>query len=231
MKNMKSCLIFSILLMIIFCPAAGALDTYLHLKIVELKNAHPPEFLGDKILFSCKPDRPVRSVSVIFSHENFSVRHVFEINENNVFFLIYPIPKKVGLLKYRLNIDGLLMKDPENPSYEEDALGIEYSLLKIEKVIEDEIINPAKNDSDTVRFVFRSKPGRTISIVGTFNDWDPYMHILTEETPGNYAITFHVPAGIYFYYFIVDGAKMLDPLNPNPIYTRNMEDVCFFSFP
>ena len=43
--------------------------------------------------------------------------------------------------------------------------------------------------------MFRGKPGRRVSLVGDFNNWDPFMDPLDETSPGSYSVTLRVPAG------------------------------------
>ena len=206
----------------------GALDTFLHLKIVELDHADEPEFYGKYIIFTFKPATPVRFVAAIFDHEGYNIRHIYQLNDNGIYFLLYPVPGNIQELKYRLVVDGLIMKDPSNPVTEQDILGIDYSLCKMTKVIE--IRNPKKGENGEVYFVYKSRPGRVISLVGTFNDWDPYLHVLKEAPSGYYFITLRVAPGRYFYYFLVDGEKILDLNNPDVGVTAGGDTVSFFDY-
>ena len=53
-----------------------------------------------------------------------------------------------------------------------------------------------------------------VSVVGTFNGWDPYMNRLRgPDTDGFYSIRLSVPRGPHYYYFMIDGQRVLDPLN------------------
>ncbi|MBN2532596.1 MAG: hypothetical protein JXB88_06870 [Spirochaetales bacterium] len=231
MKNITSHLLFPLLLLLLSPYSLfGSLDTYLHLKVVELDRADQPEFYGSNIIFTFESPKPVRSVMVIFEHEGYSIQHIYQCNDNGIFFFIYPIPNNSPVLKYRLVVDGLVMKDPTNPLFEQDLLGIDYSLFKITKIIEEEIINPQKDDNGYVRFVFKTRPGRIISLVGSFNDWDPYMHVLKEAPPGYYFISLRVAPGRYFYYFLIDGEKMLDLYNPHTGITSGGDTISYFDY-
>ena len=149
MKKIKSHLFFLILFNLILTPYSlfGSLDMYLHLKVVDLDRAISPEFYGNYIIFTFESGRPVRVVAAIFEHEGYSIHHIYQCNDNGIFFLIYPIPDNIQQLKYRLIVDGLVMKDPANPLFEQDLLGIDYSLFKITRITEQEIINPQKGDA------------------------------------------------------------------------------------
>lgn len=232
MKNITSHFLIPLIFLLLLSPYSlfGSLDTFLHLKVVELDKAVQPEFYGKYIIFTYESDRPVRFVSAIFEHEGYEIQHIYQWNDNGIFFLIYPIPYNILILKYRLIVDGLMMKDPSNPFSEQDLLGIDYSLLKITKIIEEEVINPRKGDNGEVHFIFKTRPGRIISLVGSFNDWDPYMHLLKEAPPGHYFITLRVAPGRYFYYFLIDGEKILDLYNPDVGVTSGGDTISYFDY-
>jgi len=233
MKNNTFRSFFLVLFILISSPYSlfGALDMYLHLKVVNIDKATVPEFYGDYIIFTFNPQNPVRFVAVIFKHEGYGIQHVYQCNNNGIFFFIYPIPSGIRKIKYRLIVDGLMMKDPANPLFERDLLGIEYSIFNVTKIVQKKIVNPQIENDGEVRFMYKSKPGRTISLVGTFNDWDPFIYIFKEAPPGNYFLTLRVSPGRYFYYFIVDGEKILDFYNPDVGVTSGGETVSFFDYP
>ena len=55
-----------------------------------------------------------------------------------------------------------------------------------------------------------------ISVVGTFNNWDPFSDPLTgPDDDGFYTLTRPVAQGVHYYYFLIDGRRVLDPLNRN----------------
>jgi hypothetical protein len=204
---------------------------YLHLKVVDLDKAGPPEFYGKYIIFTYASNKPVRSVTAVFEHEGYGIQHSYQYNEKGIFFLIYSIPPEYLRLRYRIIVDGLIMKDPANPDVEEDLLGIEYSIVKITKIMEKEVVNPEFTDTGEVRFVYNSRPGRIISLVGSFNDWDPYMHFFKEGPAGHYTITIRVGEGRHFYYFIIDGEKIIDLYNDNVGLTAGGDTVSYFDYP
>ncbi len=50
-----------------------------------------------------------------------------------------------------------------------------------------------------------------VSVVGSFNGWDPKAHLLTKTANGDWTITIYLPPGRTVYQFSVDGAFWLDP--------------------
>jgi hypothetical protein len=233
MKRNKSQLpLFLIILLLIFPSLLNAsIEMSLHLKVVDLKRAGPPEFFGDNIIFTYKNTHPVRFVGAIFEHEGYSVTHVYQKNQHNLFFLIYPKPARLTKLTYRIIVDGLIMSDPHNPLVERDILGVEYSVVEVKALPEVLIKNPEKKENGEISFILRTSPGRNVSIVGDFNDWDPFMHPLKEAPAGYFRISLRVASGKHYYYFIVDGEKRLDPLNLSRMINVRGEEVCTFEIP
>ncbi len=50
-----------------------------------------------------------------------------------------------------------------------------------------------------------------VSVVGSFNGWDPKAHLLTKTANGDWTITIYLPPGRTVYQFSVDAAFWLDP--------------------
>jgi AMP-activated protein kinase-like protein len=65
-----------------------------------------------------------------------------------------------------------------------------------------------------VRFRFPGvlAPGaQRVAVLGSFNGWDPTVHLLTKTGDGDWAITIYLPPGRALYHFSVDGRFWLDP--------------------
>lgn len=207
--------------------AFGIESIELHIEITSLRTAAPPRVVEDKVLFTYRPsDRTIagrsftRYVGVAFAHENFSTVHVFARNEHGVFFLLYPIPTEGALeiLEYRYVVDGLWLADPENPNQVVDVAGIPISYVRVPTPTPDRGELPHVGTDGRVRFVYRGDEDALVSLAGTFTNWDPYMYRLTETSPGEYEITLRLQPDTYAYYFVVNGRRELDPLNPELAY-------------
>lgn len=62
------------------------------------------------------------------------------------------------------------------------------------------------------RFSARLAPAaRTVSVLGSFNHWDPTVHLLHRTVEGDWQITIYLPPGRILYLFSVDGVTWLDP--------------------
>jgi hypothetical protein len=50
-----------------------------------------------------------------------------------------------------------------------------------------------------------------VAVVGSFNSWNPTVHLLTKISDGDWTITLYLPPGRAVYGFSVDGTFWLDP--------------------
>jgi hypothetical protein len=174
----------------------------------------PPRLVGDTLVLSVKPQRPARMVGARFETEGWRILHRFELNDNGVFVMDYPVPEGVREIRYRIVVDGLWMSDPENPQVTEDDAGNELSVFTLDAEPLRPVFNPRLEGDGSITFTFKGAPGRRVSIVGDFNNWDPFMEPMRETADGTYSITVRLPAGRHWYYFFTDGRRVLDPYNP-----------------
>ena len=67
-----------------------------------------------------------------------------------------------------------------------------------------------------VTFTHAGKPGHSVEIAGTFNDWTPdKTPMIFNGKTGAYSCTLELAPGIYEYKFIIDGEWVVDDSNPN----------------
>ncbi|MBN1697212.1 MAG: hypothetical protein JW881_06845 [Spirochaetales bacterium] len=233
MLSNKSQITYFLVLLLLVLPSLlnASIEMSLHLKIVDMKNAGPPEFFGDNIIFTYKNTHPIRFVGAIFEHESYATPHVYQRNQHNVFFLIYRKPADRVKLTYRLIIDGLIVPDPQNPHIERDISGVEYSVVEIRTLPDIPVQNPQKTGTGEYVFILKTRPESHVSLVGDFNDWDPFMHILTESPAGFFRISLRIAPGRHYYYFFVDGEKRLDSSNMSRMVNSIGEEVCTFHVP
>jgi hypothetical protein len=210
MKNHKSVLLC--LLLLCPLPALAVNPLLLDIKVLSLRQASAPEMVEDQLLFSYYSPLPVRRVGLRFAHEDYAVFHLYTRNENGIFSLLYTPPEGLTEVTYRLCVDGLWMNDPFNPNTVRDASGLVFSRLTLTDPGPLPLVNPRFADG-RVRFIYRGRPHRAVSIAGTFNGWDPTLHRLEEIEPGLYQISLRLLPGRYYYTFIVDGNRLPDPHN------------------
>ncbi len=194
--------------------AAFAVDpASLDIALKKVDSSQPPRMLGDVLVLSYKPGAFTRFVGARFAHEGWRVLHPYALNERGVFVLDYPVPEGVRQIRYRIVVDGLWMPDPANPQTELDSTGTAFSSFTLEQEPRRAIVNPRFEGDNAVTFVFTAAPGRRVSLVGDFNNWDPFMDALEETAPGTYTITRRVSKGAHWYYFFMDGRRILDRYN------------------
>ncbi|MBE6366373.1 MAG: glycoside hydrolase [Lentisphaerae bacterium] len=59
-------------------------------------------------------------------------------------------------------------------------------------------------------------PGKTVSVAGNFNDWDPTAKPMTDKAGnGVYRCTLLLAPGTYEYKFVINGVWCVDTNNPN----------------
>lgn len=205
-----------LLLTCLLAPAAaawGADPTALKIAMKSIRDAVPPRMVQDELVLSLKPAVPVHTVGVRFAHESWAVLHLFEQNEYGVYVFASPLPEGLRDIRYRVVVDGEVTTDPTNPVTAVDVTGSALSIFTLDKEPVRLVSNPKREGDGSLTFVFTGSPGRRVSLVGDFNNWDPAMDLLDETAPGTYSITLRVAPGIHWYYFATDGRRLLDRYN------------------
>lgn len=216
MKNNHKLTIYCITaaaLILAAVPVLGLDGHLMEVRIQGIDRAAPPQYLDRQVLLSYQSGKPVRLVGARFAHEDYGVFHIYVRNTNNVFLLLLDVPAGVEELRYRLVVDGLWINDPFNPRHEEDAFGRVFSLFDLQDRPAPEPVSPEIHREGSVTFFFHTLPDRAVSVAGDFNNWDPFWDRMREIRPGEYRLTVRMPPGQHFYYYIVNGRRVLDPIN------------------
>ncbi len=211
-------------------------DTFL--EVAGIREAGPPQIFSDVVVFTYEQREFARYVAAAFEHENFQELHVFTARkrdgEPDLFYLSYPIEGLSGEIRYRLIVDGVWIPDPNARKVSTDRRGISLSTVTLPEPPDYRTVSPRFHPDGTVTFSFAFHPRITptletvdarqlrvsmfdnprVTVAGTFNGWDPYMHRLSGPDENDfYSIRIPVPPGPHYYYFIVNGRRILDPLN------------------
>lgn len=219
-------------------PAADAADSDTWLQVSGITEAGPPRVYDDLVVFSFQPPEFARYVAAAFAHEGFRELHVFSIRTladgSDLFYLAYPVEITRSQLDYRIVVDGVWMVDPNAPQRYRDDRGVEIGRVALRERPVYRTPSPVINGNGTTTFLFsfdiriaatlqtidqrrlsvQAFEDPEIYIVGTFNGWDPYADRLSgPDENGFYRVTRPVPPGEHYYYFLVDGHRVLDPLN------------------
>ncbi|MBI9101504.1 MAG: glycogen-binding domain-containing protein [Spirochaetales bacterium] len=197
----------------LFSYEGGSRDIYF--KIAGAKMTEAPQIMENKLILLYKPDEPTRFVGAAFAHEDYISIHPFKINENEVFYLVFPLPEDQASLDYRLIVDGLWMADPSNSRIYRDTGGISISNLSLPPSETRDLSSPQIKQDGRVTFIFKGNSGEKVYLSGSFNHWDPFLYRMSELSPGSgiYEITLPIRRGIHYYQFIYRGAAYTDPQN------------------
>ena len=219
---------------------AQRLPVDVQIEIAVLERAGPPRIFEDWVVFSYEQASFARYVAAAFAHEGYRELHVFQVKkrtgQSDLFVLPYPVDPQWGTLRYRLVVDGVWMSDPNAVTDLRDANGIRISSIELKQQSARRLQSPVDHGDGTLTFLFpmdgavystvetvdqRRLPIRQfdqprITLVGTFNGWDPFRHRLQPaEREGFYQIRVPAGSGAQYYYFLVDGERVLDPINQN----------------
>jgi len=243
---MKTIRFFIILVIIASFPAVTAVsaedwESYeLVNKLLNMQGPGAPLIHGDFVIFSA--DSNIRRMGVSFAHEDFDHIHWFRpllvpqdylnpiilpgeklpspYKESGMQFYVHRIPDHLRELEYRMVINGLWTFDPANPLIRRDrSTGLTMSVLQVP-------YRPVKHSPlnglpEGLNFSFHGPPGETVTVAGTFNNWDPFMYELRENPRGVYSLIIPLPPGKYQYVFFHRGERFIDPDNPNRIYAKD----------
>ena len=214
MKHKYSLTIALFLLCVGGLTAWDGLNTDLEIELATVAKAGPPRLLHRTLLFTYDQRDYARFVGIAFDFENYQRIHPFKRNERGIFIFPLEVPEGTSSLTYRLVVDGLWIPDPFNDNKIQDRRGNLLSYLNV-TLPEKRLTSSPIIDSDRhVKFVVKHAASQRVFVSGDFTNWEPFMIEMTEVSPGLYSYERSFPPGDYQYYYIVSGAKVLDPLNP-----------------
>ena len=148
-----------------------------------------------------------------------------------MFLLLLDVPEEVQELHYRIVVDGLWINDPFNPQMREDSFGRRFSVFSLDDRPAPPVVSPEIDSGGSVTFLFRTLPGRAVSVAGDFNNWNPFWDRMEETEPGEYTLTVRLPPGPHYYYYVVNGQRVLDPINPDTARDYENYRVSTFHLP
>ncbi|MFW5689256.1 MAG: hypothetical protein ACOC1U_06775 [Spirochaetota bacterium] len=218
-----------------------AQDISVVLDVASMERASAPRVMGDHVLFTHdfgpgRHDGRINTVEVAFEHENFGTLHALDRNENDLYVLLYPLsdaPETDGAieLRYRMVVNGIWTTDPSNPDRIVDRWGVRLSRTVIERTERTVTETPIVHPDGTVEFIVTAPAGSQVSIVGSFNGWDPFMTPLLETEPGRFTRRLRLGPGEHLYYYTVDGLRVPDPLNTRRKWHTSGRVVSVVSLP
>lgn len=169
----------------------------------------PPQQLNDLVVFLNKPQHPVRYMGIAFAHEDFSKIHLFSKQKQGVYYFIYKVTGELSQLDYRLVMDGIWRSDDSNELQLQDVFGHELSRFELDTSIMDDLTAPQILKNNEVLFRYRGEAGKRVFFNSDICSWDPFVFKMEEIRPGLYERKIRMTSGTHWYYFLVDGIKLL----------------------
>jgi len=193
----------------------------LHLHLAGLAKADSPRIVEGHLVLSAAG--PFRFVGAAFEPEGFAVIHPFDRNAQGVFVFAWEVPPhRAGPLAYRLVVDGVWIPDPANPRRVVDrSSALELSVADLPDVSDLRlgVYRHLLGEGRVARFIFQAAPGEIVSVCGSFDNWDPFIHEMRETRPGTYELELPLPPGVNYYCFVYRGESLPDPLNASRAVT------------
>jgi hypothetical protein len=196
-----------------------------------IKKASSPKILTKGILITI-PSNIGKHTFLRTNLDNWKNNYYFEKSLYNVYYLVLPYDLKKTEILYKLNIAGNWERDPNNPDFTEDKYGTELSRVQIPSEIvyyqKMPIIEESGESVKKVSFKYFNPNANEVNFVSSVDKWTQFSHSLEKNENGYWEISFDFKKGIYGYYFLVDGKKVLDIENENKMWDESVGQVSFF---
>lgn len=138
-----------------------------------------------------------RAVTLAGSFNNWNPTEISMIKKENSWQL--PVYLEEGTHTYKFIVDGKWILDPNNENSRPDGFGNTNSVINL---------------GHKTKFVLHAYPNaRSVSVCGTFNNWNP-EEIILKKTSDYWTTNYILPKGNHEYKFVVDGKWIMDPHNP-----------------
>ncbi len=224
--KLKSILFLLIIISGIVSCGGGSSDKE-EAKIPEFKpiedtrtDASAPQKIDGGYSFAIKAPK-AKYVSLVGDFNNWlDNRTPMEKNKNGVWSVT--IPLKRGIYSYKFNIDNIWVIDAKNPVAAKDKMGDRRSIIEVKEdtAFYKDPIYLGDTDSrspviskDGVRFTYKDKFAKTVSVAGSFNDWEKEQFYLKKNKHGVWSTYIQIPQGKYYYKYSVDDIWKYDPKN------------------
>ncbi len=163
-------------------------------------------------------------------------KKLLQRSKGGIFFLFWPIEAKnhSRIYQYKFEDHGIWVHDPLNPNLLEDGASSYLSLFQIEEdllepqatvSIQRKHPSPA---SALVEFSIYLPKSKKVSLVGSFNNWNPKHDVLKAERNGTFRAKLYLPRGDYVYKYIVDGKWLLDTYNKDTRFSKEIQELCSY---
>ncbi len=189
------------------------------------------------ILFTCEGYR-ARNVAISGDFNNWTPSPMRR-NSMGVYYYMLPVREiengeRIFQYKYKFLVDGIWKHDATNQNHSDDGLGgsiSEFHLNQedVNRLISVRVLRDSKPSAEKlVEFAIFLPQVENLSLVGTFNNWNPEHDLLIRGNDGIFRLRLRLRPGEYVYKFIADGRWVLDPFNPESRFHRGLEELCSY---
>ncbi len=128
------------------------------------------------------------------------------------------LPK--GIYKYKFVADDIWINDPGNTNAIIDDSGQPVSYFELKEDFIPRATYPLWIEKDIYQFRYENVSAKSVSLVGDFNNWNPYLTVLSNTGAGEFSVKVRLKPGIHSYCFVVDDEWKADPNNLNQFSDR-----------
>lgn len=149
--------------------------------------------------------------------------HIVEVGEN-------PDGSPVRSYHYRFLVDGIWTHDESHNNRVDDGLGGYLSAFYLDdvdvnrqatvRVLEEE----GAGEERVVEFAIYLPDVKNLSLVGSFNNWNPEHDLLVKGSDGLFRLRKRFIPGEYVYKFIADGRWILDKYNKETRWHTHLDE-------
>ena len=172
-----------------------------------------PLILEDRIIFFYRGSGSEKKVVIAGDFTEWKPLLLMERKSTNMWQYVWNERLKKGEYRYKILIDDIWAEDPQNTNFIINDYGEKVSYFILNEDLIPEKTNPLWIEKDTYEFKYYDEKARVVSLVGNFNNWNPYKHILKFNGAGEFSIRIRLKPGLYVYCFVVDEKWLPDPLN------------------
>ncbi len=176
-----------------------------------LVTLNSPFIQENGIIFFYRGD--AKTVVVAGDFNDWQPRLLMKKQANGVRTLIWDKRLKAGTYRYKLIVDDIWIADPLNTNFIIDNAGQRVSVFTLKHDFIPHKKFPLYIKGEFYRFQYKDFHARHVSLVGDFNNWNPYATPLEYKGAGIFTIDVKLKPGFHTYCFVADDEWVPDPNN------------------
>ena len=170
-----------------------------------------PFIQEDGIIFFYRGN--AKTVVVAGDFNDWQPRLLMKKQANGMQTLTWNKRLKAGTYRYKLIVDDIWIADPLNTNFIIDSSGQRVSTFTLDKDFIPHKRYPLHIGGEHYRFQYQDSKAQNVSLVGDFNNWNPYATALKYKGAGVFEIDIKLKPGFHVYCFVADDAWVPDPNN------------------